>query len=108
MDSLFSRNMENFNGNDQVNNTRSFSHRGYVSTYHMFSRECLKEILSTSDLDLSSYISYTREVLNPHFCSYYIIERLRNTQKKKCYRWETDEGLLEFIFLILTTRVQIK
>ena len=51
MDSLFGRNMEKFNGDDQVNNMRSSSHRRCVNTYHIYSRDRLKEIISTSDVD---------------------------------------------------------
>lgn len=99
MDSIFGSNTnvvgELFQDNERVKNRSSSRH---IGTYHIFARDRVTAILSTSDVDLSSFMSYKDEVIKHHLCSYAIIKRIGRTQKIKCYGWETSDGLVNFIF----------
>ena len=96
MDALFGEDLEKFTENEQVSKGCK---GGKVSTFHVFTKHRVKDILSVSDVDPSSYTSYSLEEVNHSLCSYATITPVGHsrTTSLNCYGIERNNFQVHFI-----------
>ena len=73
MDSLFGESLTTFRLNEHVSRD---SVGGNVETFHVFSRDRMREVLTATDVDLSTFVSYKNEEIEHRLCSYAIIKEV--------------------------------
>jgi hypothetical protein len=79
-----------------VSNAKSSSR---IKTYHVFSMQRSKVILTATDVDLSQHVTYNIEEVVHNLCSYAIIVKCNDTSNRiKCYGIREHYNYLVFSF----------
>ena len=101
MDSLFGGSLTKFRLNEHVSRD---SVGGDVKTFHVLTRDRMREVLTATDVDLSTFFSYKNEEIEHRLCSYAIIKEVIRDYNDdevsiKCYGVsEEDDNRIEFVF----------
>ena len=96
MDSLFGNPFKKFTEEEQVSKKKNKN----TFTYHVFTAERTKAILSVSDVDLSQYRSYKLLEIKHNLCSYATVKSTQEDQfntSMNCYGIDNVRGKIRFI-----------